>query len=201
MEEQKQYESAGATFSGKLKEYFKEEKAKKLIVIAGLVGIALIFLSGFIDTKAPAEQGKTQNITLTSDISAYKQEVEQSLADIVSTIEGAGTTRVMLTMDSSTELVYATDEKITEQNATDKKTGGESADQINNESQSNYLTVKLSDGTEQTVLLKEVQPKIRGVLVVCKGGEDSVIHQRVLEAVTKALNISSAKVCVTKLSE
>lgn len=45
---------------------------------------------------------------------------------------------------------------------------------------------------------KEIEPKIRGVVVACENGDDPVIVSRVSEIVTKALNISSAKVCVTK---
>lgn len=43
-----------------------------------------------------------------------------------------------------------------------------------------------------------IEPKVRGVVVVCDGGDDPVVKSRVLEAVTKALSISSDKVCITK---
>ncbi len=46
---------------------------------------------------------------------------------------------------------------------------------------------------------KEIEPVIRGVVVACGGGDDPIVVARVNEIVTKALNISSAKVCVTKL--
>ena len=58
--------------------------------------------------------------------------------------------------------------------------------------------VYLEDSTTQT---KEIQPVIRGVLVVCEGGDDPVVTQTVTQAVTRALDISSAMVCVTKLTE
>lgn len=47
---------------------------------------------------------------------------------------------------------------------------------------------------------KEIEPVIRGVVVVCQGGDNPIVVERVLSAVTKALNISTSKVCVTKLS-
>jgi stage III sporulation protein AG len=58
--------------------------------------------------------------------------------------------------------------------------------------------VYLKDSTTKT---KEIQPHIRGVLVVCEGGDDPVAVERITTAVTKALDISTAKVCITKLSE
>jgi stage III sporulation protein AG len=58
--------------------------------------------------------------------------------------------------------------------------------------------VYLDDSTTKT---KEIEPVIRGVLVVCEGGDDPVVVERITDAVTKALDISTAKVCITKLSE
>lgn len=43
-----------------------------------------------------------------------------------------------------------------------------------------------------------IEPKVRGVVVVCDGGDDPTVKSRVLDAITKALNISSNKVCITK---
>lgn len=58
--------------------------------------------------------------------------------------------------------------------------------------------IYLDDSATKT---KEIQPVIRGVLVVCEGGDDPVVTQTVTQAVTRALDISSTKVCVTKLTE
>ncbi len=43
-----------------------------------------------------------------------------------------------------------------------------------------------------------IEPKVRGVVVVCDGGNDPLVVSRVMEAVTKALNIHSDRVCITK---
>ncbi len=43
-----------------------------------------------------------------------------------------------------------------------------------------------------------IEPKVRGVVIVCEGGNDPIVASHVLEAVTKSLNINSDKVCITK---
>ncbi|MBR2715641.1 MAG: hypothetical protein IKB73_05490 [Ruminococcus sp.] len=48
---------------------------------------------------------------------------------------------------------------------------------------------------------KSITPVVRGVVVVCDGGDDPIVISRVMSAITKSLNISSNKVCVTKLTE
>ncbi len=138
----------------KLKGLCRGEGLKRLIILAGAGGIALLFLSGFMGGQ------KTEKTDYS--VQSYAKQVEQELEEAVSHIEGAGKTKILLTMENSVESVY------------------------------------LGNGTTKT---KEVEPKIRGVLVLCEGGGDPVTVGRVSEAVTKALNLSSAKVCISKLSE
>jgi hypothetical protein len=40
-------------------------------------------------------------------------------------------------------------------------------------------------------------PAVRGAAVVCEGGEDPIVRQKVIETVSKVLGISTAKVSVT----
>lgn len=46
---------------------------------------------------------------------------------------------------------------------------------------------------------KSIEPTVRGVVIVCDGGDDPVVVDRVLGAVTRSLSISSDKVYITKL--
>lgn len=141
--------------SDKLKKLFGGERLTKLVVIAGVVGIALLFFSNYISFGSSKEDGSFS-------VKSYGAQVEKDLESAISHIEGAGKTKVLLTMENSVEYVY------------------------------------LNNSTTKT---KEVEPLIRGVLVLCEGGDDPVAVGRITEAVTKALDISSAKVCITKLSE
>ena len=127
-------------------------KFKNLIIVAGVIGIALIFLSSFIDFK-PAESSVTS-------VEEYRQNLQSSLSSMLSQIEGVGNVSVLLTIENSVEGVY------------------------------------LDNNSTKT---KDIEPVVRGVVVACEGGDEPVTLERVTDAVTKALNISSAKVCVTKL--
>ncbi len=145
--------------NGKIQEAFgkisKNVKWQRVIIAAGIIGIALIFLSNYIGTGSGREDDKFS-------VTTYSTKIESDLESVIGKIQGAGKTNVLLTMENSVEYVY------------------------------------LGDSTTKT---KEIQPHIRGVLVVCEGGDEPVVVERVTDAVCKALNISTAKVCVTKLSE
>ncbi|MCD8025997.1 MAG: hypothetical protein LUF33_03445 [Clostridiales bacterium] len=142
----------------KIKNMLSGEKLQRIIIISGIIGITLIFLSSYIDLGSLSGSDAEEEFSVTT----YSTEIRTDLEEVISKIEGAGATEVLLTMENSVEYVY------------------------------------LDDSTTKT---KEVEPVIRGVLVVCEGGDDPVIVERVTEAVTKALDISTAKVCITKLSE
>lgn len=144
--------------SDRIKKLFDSGKIRKLIVIAGIAGIALIFISNYINLGNLSGDKKDEAFS----VGSYSEQIESSLESLISQIQGAGETKVLLTMENSVEYVY------------------------------------LKDSTTKT---KEVEPVIRGVLVVCEGGGDPVVVERVTQAVTKALDISTAKVYITKLSD
>lgn len=183
----------------KLNDFTKNPKFVRIIIILGLVGIGLILLSGLLPDKTNDEDNQTNSQVAYVSLAQYENNLEQSLADIISSIDGAGKTRVMLTMDSTVEQVYATDKTMSQK---DTVNSGE-ATETNKDTSANstYITIELSDGTQQTVLLKEIQPRVRGVLVVCSGGDNSVVKEKIVDAVTKALDISSSRVSVAGLSQ
>lgn len=53
--------------------------------------------------------------------------------------------------------------------------------------------------TNSDTKTKSIEPTVRGVVIVCEGGDDPLIIDRVLGAVTRSLSISSDKVYITKL--
>lgn len=109
---QMQDEERKGKWKEKLHSLVADEKYKKFIIIAGLAAIALIFISNFFDSGSKTQPSPEQTVYTSSQTAlAYKQEIEASLQDIISSIEGAGTTKLYVTVDSGTEYVYAADEK------------------------------------------------------------------------------------------
>ncbi len=58
--------------------------------------------------------------------------------------------------------------------------------------------VYLSNSDTKT---KSIEPTVRGVVIVCSGGDNPVVVDRVLGAVTRSLSISSDRVYITKLDD
>ena len=182
---------------GLLEKIAENEKYRKAILILGILGIALIFFSGFF--KGGDSAGASNTVQVPQESSEeYAGRLETKLADIIQGISGAGQTSVMVTLENGTQYIYAKEEKKSTQSTQDQTADATTRSQQNDSSETKYILVKDADGTQKALAVTEVQPTVKGVVVVCEGGGNPAVQQNVIDAVTTALNISSARVCVIK---
>lgn len=168
--------------------YLKPFKKPKTVLIIGLVGIGLIFLSSlFSSGESKRENVKTGEMTAEE----YKTILEEDIKETVTDITGSKNVSVVITLESGIKYSYADtrEETLTEKKENEK----ESTD---NETKSGYITVKTAEGGEQALLVTTQMPKVRGVAIVCDGGDNERIAEKIQNAVMSALNISSKKVYI-----
>lgn len=175
---------------------YSNDKYKKMIIIAGIIGIALIFFSGFIKSEKKSQE-VNQKVESAS-IDDYVKQLETNLTNMVSCIKGAGDCKVMVTIENGTQTIYATEGKKNIEDTEDSSNGELKRKQKSDDSETKYITVKGPNGEEKALAITEVQPTVKGVVVVCSGGDDPEVQQRIINAVTTALNITTKRVCVTK---
>ena len=112
--------------------------------------------------------------------------MEKELKDVLSQVRGVGECKVMVTVEGTTEYVYA--ENLTK--STDNN-GDRTSDRYENE-----IVITDNDGKKEALVRKIIKPQICGVVIVCEGGGDIKVNERVLKAVSTVLGISSSKICV-----
>ncbi len=166
--------------------YLKNNDSKriKIIIAVGLIGILLIGVSDMFSNASKDTDDDTVQTVSSDD---YADEIEQKLTDIISSIDGVGECKIMVTLENSSENVYATD--VQSDSDTDSSSTSEE-----------YVIYDSNNG-EEPVLLKEYYPKILGVTIVCSGGDDVVIKETVTDTVTSLFNISTNRVSVSKIKE
>ena len=153
------------------------------------------FISGFFKTEGAK---KTKSNSQNSSTKEYVFQLESSLREMVSSIKGAGNTKVLVTLENTEETVYATEEKKNKEATEDKTDGQLSKKRESDDCEKKYITIKDADGTERALSVTQIQPTVKGVVVVCDGGDIPEVQQRVTEAIKTALNITSKRVYVTK---
>lgn len=174
--------------SSVLKEKLLNEKGIKLIVILGIIGILLIMISSFIPEKKESTEKNSKNLD-TSDI--YREETEKKLAEILSSISGVGEVRVMLTVESTEEYVYAEEVK-------KSKTGN-----VDNKSQQNENKLVLieQNGQKEALVQQIKKPTVSGVVVVCEGGGNAAVCESIYKTVSTALGIPISNIYVAKIKQ
>ncbi|MBQ2676605.1 MAG: hypothetical protein IJF54_04285 [Clostridia bacterium] len=163
----------------------------KILIIIGLVGIALIFLSSVIPKK---QQATAQNADITAD--QYARLIEQQLSDTVEQIVG-GKVKVLVTLSSGVEYVYASEIKEDSDKLEDSAGNEKSKQQQKDSSEKKFVIINDESGKEIPLTITEIMPQIKGVVVVCSGGENEAVSGVVTKAITTALDIPESRVWVT----
>ena len=71
--------------------------------------------------------------------------------------------------------------------------------QLKESTEQKYLLVEGEDGKKQALVKTTKEPAVKGIVIVCEGGDSTAVKAEVINAVTTALDISSSRVCVTKI--
>ena len=144
-------------------------------IIAAALGIVLMLvprLSGEKEVLAE-EEDSTQEAYL------YSEKLEERLTELISGAKDVGSARVVVTLDRSCESVFATNEKVSDKSI--------SVD---------YVILGGGD-EEKPIPISEIYPVVRGVAVVCEGGERAEVRERVTLLISAALGISTARIAVS----
>lgn len=154
-----------------LHQLIQKENRARLAVLLGVAAMLLILLS---ELFTPSEKPVSASGTA-MDENTYRQQLEVQLEELISQVQGAGKTTVMITLESGEETIYA-------------------LDTLSGQTQEQQTHVLLDDGTAlaQTVCT----PKVCGVAVVCEGGGDVRVASRITELVGALLDIPSNRICV-----
>lgn len=173
----------------------KGGKWTKYVFVIGIIGILLILLSTFI----PKSETPTSDEITQIDTETYIKNLEEKIQTLVSKIDGVGNVDVMITLENGVEYVYANSEKKSTDNTQDYTSGSPSKSTDKNSTEQDVVMVDGNDG-KQALVVTEREPTVKGVVVVCDGGDNLKVVQNITDAVTTALNITSNRVSVVKSS-
>lgn len=144
-----------------------------ILVIA--VGIVLLLLpSGGRDS--PREETPAREEGAAFDLEAFEKKLEHTLSQV----EGAGETKVVLTLDGGSRQVLARNQ--------DRDGDGGSSNTV--------VTVGRGSGAQEVVPLQTVAPEFRGALIVCPGGGNAAVRLKLIEAMSALTGLGSDRISV-----
>ena len=167
-----------------------------IVIIAGIIIIiagSTIF-SGDKTGKAAetARKEASQGNTYLSQETA-EDIGESKLKSILSQIEGVGKADVMITYYSTKEDVPAYDISKNQSSTREKDSAGGTRD-TDQEEYNSTMTYEDSSEGKKPVILKSIEPQVKGVLVVADGAGSVEVRERICNAVTVVLDIPPHRV-------
>lgn len=197
-------------FFSRLKEMLKKFNIQKLnlnsklatnLIVILAIGIGIILISDFysdlnrsdsVQEKEPTATGQTQK----KEESDYVRNLENQLSTVLSQIDGAGKVSVMITLKTGTEIIPAKDETISDKTTNEKDTEG--GTRIINEQNTSDKVVFMNEqgGASEPLVLKEINPQIKGVIIVAEGAKDPKVKLKLTEAVQTVLDVPAYRVSV-----
>ncbi|GAB6990420.1 stage III sporulation protein AG [Paenibacillus pini] len=179
------------------------------LIIVGLVGVAIVLFNSFVNVKkinnenigreppAGAQTQETFQNTATqgSAFESIEEASESKMKDILEKIVGVGTVDIMVTVDSTDEIIYQRNVKDSQQQTDENDANGGKRHSTQYTRDGEVVTYEQS-GAQTPIITKRVKPQIRGVLIVAKGAENEVVHKLIVDAVEKGLNVPSYRISV-----
>ena len=158
-----------------------------LAVIA--VGV-LLLLSATVPAREPAKEEGTQ-----TEAAFDLQTFQQSVADSLAQIEGAGRVEVLLSLEAGVESGYDSAVIQSSQSARGSSDSTSETDQ-------STMSI-LSDGSygETPVLIKSKYPTFRGAVILCEGADSDTVRLQIVQAVSALCGISSDHISIAKLRQ
>ncbi len=155
----------------KLDDILSNKKYLKIIAIIAFVGIALIVLSDLIPESSA--------VVAVEDDYDYVSETELRIEEIVSAITGENSPDVMITLHAKEQYVYAKEIKTDD-----------------SESEESYIIIKNSDGAQEAVILTQLEPEVKGIVIASRYANNAVIKEDIINAISTVLDLPANKVCV-----
>lgn len=167
----------------KFGEWFKKISKIKNFEIA----VAIILLAFVLLVYAGVNAYKKNS---TTEMKTKKQvtKIEEEMEQILSRIDGAGKVKVMITYDGTVEYITA--------NTINKnKTTSQDGDRLNDTTSEVISPVIVNqNGESGPVILKEVQPDIKGVIIVAEGAYNKSVKLELMRAVMVALDVGAENI-------
>lgn len=187
----------------------KRVQTFRWLLILGLIGIGLLLFNAFgkLNVKQVDPVNEVREPPGASNRPVMAQQTEQSpfetiesalqnnIKEILEKIVGVGDVDVLITVDSTEEVIVQRNVKDNQQ-VTEESDPNGAKRHITQYSRDGQIVTYEVSGDQTPMVIKKIKPKIRGVVIVAKGAENRTVKELVLDAVEKGLSVPSYRISV-----
>ncbi len=159
-------------------EKMKQTKGLPLLLIGVAAGLLLLFAGGGgEESREPASPDPAEQKSETEE---YLAALERRVCQLLEAMDGVSDVSVVITPDGTSETVYAQNGRYSGGSLTERE----------------YVILD-RDGDGELVAVKLLYPKLRGIAVVCRGGSNPILQEKIVSLLCALFELPSNKVYVT----
>lgn len=170
----------------------------KFAILLTLLGLVFIFLGRLQPSpqhSVSPEKPSGAAFSAEDWIEKREEKMARELEDLLGKVKGVGKVRVFLTLDTGPEkdflVLESWEQDVLEE--TDAGGGERSQEIIRNERQ---VAIVSGGGGEEALVIREIQPMVRGVVIVAQGAENDRIKAQLSRAASRVLDVPLHRVKV-----
>lgn len=130
---------------------------------------------------------------------AYIRQLENKLKQILEKVDGVGQVEVMITLKASGEAILNKD--YTQEDVSEEETGNQNSKITNSQKKEEETVLADENGTGSPYVIKQLEPEISGVLIICEGAGSNQVAASVMQAAQAVFGISSSHIKILKMEE
>ena len=189
-----------------LRTLFKDKEKPFLmrLLLLFCLGVAILVASTFLDSFKTGNGSenlisneKPDSYAAISD--NYERTLEKRLSEVLSLVHGAGNVEVMLTLSYSSEIILAEDLTSNEVFVKEVDSAGGTRENHTLIKDMRTILVQSPGGGQEPIILREIVPKVEGVIIVSEGGDDIFVKEALINAAKTVLGVDIHKVQVLKM--
>lgn len=194
---------------------------KENFVVIFLIGVLLLVIAWPTENKKVKKEDKSGITDMTSgtigvtdeetdlsspgalsggDMLNYGESLEKTLEEILSSMEGAGKVKVMITLQSSGETILEKDTSFSRTSSTEVDSAGGSRNTADVSKTEEAIYSGSGNGRDTPFVKQVIYPRIEGVVVCAQGGGDAAVNKNITEAIQALFGIDVHKIKVIKMS-
>lgn len=180
-----------------IKENIRKLDKNKLLVnviIVFLIGVFIIISTNYFindkdETLKYTNVINNNNFNIKDTIEDYSTKLEHKLENILNQIKGVDKVKVMITLEETIEKIPAKNTTNTKERTTEKDAEGGTREVIRED-----YTEQIISSNNSFAVIKQVNPTIKGVIVVARGVENVRIKEQLYNAVKTVLGIPGNRI-------
>ena len=191
-----------------------EAKNKKIIVYLGMVlavGAFMMLMARIAgppnaDESSAGASPTVQAEVYTTQTPAPAQDflhvraLESRLEEFFTLVEGAGRVRVMVSLPTARETVFAVDGTSSESFSSEVDAQGGTRETRQTATQEQTVMVTDRTGTDRPLVLREVEPSVEGIVIIAEGGDSPFVRDALTRAARAVLGLDAHMVQVLTMA-